>query len=121
MHPVISPCAIPRVDEACFEERVLASPLPVFVHFTEADCGECDMARRYFGDLPGQLTGRAECYCTHAPTSPRLIARYRIAQLPSVLLFRNGRVSRRLIGHPLPGQLEMIMRSEISTHPETQS
>jgi len=112
-----SACAIPRLDEAGFEERVLASPLPVFVHFAETDCGECDMARRLLGDVPGQLAGRAECYCIHAPTSPLLITRYRIAQLPTILLFRNGRVSRRLVGHPLPGQLETILRAEIGPDP----
>ena len=115
--PMTSACAIPRLDDAGFEEKVLASPLPVFVHFTEVDCGECDMARRFFGDVPGQLTGRAECYCMHAPTSPLLIARYRIAQFPTILLFRNGHVTRRLVGHPLPGQLEMIIRSEMAPPP----
>jgi len=111
--PMTSPCAIPRLNDAGFEEKVLASPLPVFVVFAEADCRECDMAQRFLGDVPGQLTGRAECYFMHAPASPLLIARYRIAQLPTILLFRNGRVSRRLVGHPLPGQLETILRAEI--------
>ena len=115
--PMTSACAIPQLDEAGFEEKVLASPLPVFVHFAETDCGECEMARRLFGDVPGRLTGRTECYCVHAPTSPLLIARYRIAQLPTILLFRNGRVSRRLVGHPLPGQLETILRAEIGPAP----
>lgn len=113
-----STCATPRLDDAGFEEKVLASLLPVFVHFTEVDCRECDMARRFFGDVPGQLTGRAECYCMHAPTIPHLIAQYHIAQLPTILLFRNGRVSRRLVGHPLPGQLETILRAEIGPAPE---
>jgi hypothetical protein len=112
-----SACAIPQLEEAGFEERVLASPLPVFVHFSEADCRDCDLARRYFGDVPGQLTGRAECYCMHAPTIPLLIAQYHIAQLPTILLFRNGRVSRRLVGHPLPGQLATILRAEIGPAP----
>lgn len=107
-------CAIPRLDDAGFEEKVLASPLPVFVLFAAADCGGCGMARRFSEDVPGQLAGRAEFYCVHGPASPLLIARYRIAQLPTTLLFRNGRVSRRLVGHPLPGQLETILRAEIA-------
>ncbi len=115
--PMTSACAIPQLEEAGFEEKVLGSPLPVFVHFSEADCRDCDMARRSFGDVPGQLTGRGHCYCIHAPASPLLIARYRIAQLPTMLLFRNGRVSRRLVGHPLPGQLEAILRAEIGPAP----
>jgi thiol-disulfide isomerase/thioredoxin len=112
-----SACAIPQLDEAGFEEKVLASPLPVFVHFPESDCGGCDMPRRFFGDVSDQLAGRAEFYCVHVPASPLLIARYRIAQFPTILLFRNRRVSRRLVGHPLPGQLEAILRSEIGPAP----
>jgi len=115
--PMTSACAIPRLDDAGFEEKVLASPLPVFVHFTEEECGECDMARRFLGDVLARLTGRAEYYCMHTPTSPLLIARYRIAQFPTILLFRNGHVTRRLVGHPLPGQLETILRAEIAPPP----
>jgi thioredoxin 1 len=106
-------CAIHQVNEAAFEEAVLASPLPVFVQFLESDCRECDIPGRLFGDIPGQLTGRAQCYCVYAPSHPELTARYRVNQFPTILLFRGGRVSRRLVGYPLPGQLETIIRSEI--------
>ncbi|HSC72423.1 MAG TPA: thioredoxin family protein [Candidatus Methylomirabilis sp.] len=112
-----STCATPRLDDASFEEKVLAPLLPVFVYFTERDCRDCDMARRIFGDVLGPLASRVECFCIHAATSPLLIARYCIAQLPTILLFRNGRVSRRLVGHPLPGQLETILRAEIPPPP----
>lgn len=107
-------CAIPQVNETTFEAAVLASPLPVFVQFVEGDCVQCAVARRSLGDMLRVCAGRAQCYCIHGRSSPQLIARYRVAQFPTILLFRNTRVSRRLVGHPLPGQLEMIIRSEIA-------
>jgi thioredoxin 1 len=109
-----SACGIPRLDKDLFEEKVLASPLPVFVQFVEGECGECDLIQRSLMDTLGALTGRAQCCCVHAPSSLELAARYRVAQFPTILLFRNGHVTRRLVGHPLPGQLETILRAEIA-------
>jgi thioredoxin 1 len=114
MHPVISPCAIPRLDEAGFEEKVLASPLPVFVQFVEGECRDCDLTQRSLLDVLNQFADRACCYCVQAPSNVQLTGRYHVSQVPTILLFRNGRVSRRLIGHALPGQLETILRGEIA-------
>jgi thioredoxin 1 len=105
-------CAIPQLDEATFEAAVLASPVPVFLHFAEGDCQECEMARYCLESAMGQSRGRVKCFCADRAKHPDLAARYRVGQYPTILVFREGRVARRLVGVPLPGELELILRIE---------
>jgi hypothetical protein len=39
-------------------------------------------------------------------------ARWAVVQFPTILLFRGGKVVRRLVGHPLPEELDLILRLE---------
>lgn len=107
-------CAIPQLDEATFEAAVLASPVPVFLHFhfAEGDCQECEMARYCLESAMGQSRGRVKCFCADRAKHPDLAARYRVGRYPTILVFREGRVARRLVGVPLPGELELILRTE---------
>jgi thioredoxin 1 len=106
-------CTIPRLDEATFEAAVLASPVPVFLHFAERDCQGCEIARCCLPDIGGKSRGRVKCFCVHSAKNAGLAARYCVGQYPTILLFRHGRVARRLVGHPLPGELEVILRTEL--------
>ena len=110
--PMISACAIPQLNEATFDGAVLTSPLPVFVHFVERDCHGCEIAQGCLADVMGKLPPRLRCFCVRGRASPRVAARYRVGHYPTILLFRDGRVARRLVGHPLPGELEIIFRTE---------
>lgn len=106
-------CSIPQVDEAAFGETVLASPLPVFVHFAQRDCEGCEMGRRCLEDIVEQAHGRVKCFCVHRAKNTGVAAMYRVERCPTILVFREGRVARRLVGHPLPGELEVILRTEL--------
>lgn len=108
-----SPCAIPQLDDATFDGAVVASPFPVLVHFAERDCHGCQVAQRCLVDVMGKALGRVKCFCVHASENPEVAMQYRVSQYPTILLFRGGRVARRLVGHPLPGDLEDILRTEV--------
>jgi thioredoxin 1 len=109
-----SPCTIPQLDEAAFEGAVVASALHAVVHFVERDCRDCELPQRYLADMLRQGTGRVRWFCIHGEANPASVARYRVSQFPTILVFREGRVARRLVGLPLPGELEVILRCEIA-------
>lgn len=91
----------------------MASPSPVFVHFAERDCQGCEMAQHCLADVMDQAQGRVKCFCIHRASNPGIVARYRVGKYPTILVFRGGRVARRLVGHPLPGELELILSAEL--------
>ena len=106
-------CAIQKLEEATFEAAVLASPLPVLLHFAERNCEGCEMVRCCLENIMGQSQGRVKCFCADRAKHRGLTARYRVGQYPTILVLREGRVARRLVGIPLPGELELILRTEL--------
>lgn len=70
------------------------------------------MAKRCLVDVMEQAHGRVKWFCIHGPKDSGVSARYRVEHYPTILVFREGRVARRLVGHPLPGELEVVLRSE---------
>ncbi|MBI4572360.1 MAG: thioredoxin family protein [candidate division NC10 bacterium] len=107
-------CNIPQLDEATFEDAILASPFPVFVHFAGRDCEGCELAMPCLAEVMGQVRGPVKCFCIDGTKHPVVAARYRVAQYPTILVFREGRVTRRLVGYPLPGELEVILRTAVA-------
>lgn len=61
----------------------------------------------------GKSHSPVNCFCVHGPKSPKVTARYRVEQYPTILVFREGRVVRRLVGHPLLEELEFIFKTEL--------
>jgi thioredoxin 1 len=106
-----APCSVPRLDEASFERQVLPAAGPVLVHLAAQACGACPSARRLCAEAARRGLG-ARCYCLDATRAPDLCRRYSVTHLPTILLFRGGKVVRRLVGDPLPDDLEMILRVE---------
>jgi hypothetical protein len=100
-----SACGISRLHEATFDTAVLSGSALTLVHFVrrESDCSRCDLESCQLG---------VQCFCVAGETDPGLIARYSIGEYPTILLFCGGRVVRRLIGRPIPGQVQTILRSE---------
>jgi hypothetical protein len=84
---------------------VLTGSALTLVHFVaqEADCARCDLE----SCQPG-----VPCFCVAGESNPGLIARFTVGEYPTILLFSRGRVVRRLIGHPIPGQVLSILRTE---------
>lgn len=83
-------------SEQAFTTEVLQAPTPVLVHFWAPWCGLCRMidpvlerARSDFGD-------RFKLVGINADENLHLASSYRITNLPTVLLFQEGKLVHRL-------------------------
>ena len=70
------------------------------------------MGRRCLEDIVEQAHGRVKCFCVQRAKDAGIAARYRVERCPTILVFREGRVARRLVGLPPPGELKIILRTE---------
>jgi thioredoxin-like negative regulator of GroEL len=104
-------CPIPQVDEATFTRAVAGATEPVFVHLSERGCRDCPCASGLV-TASAWCRGRARWVCLDVRRWPALSSRYGVTDLPTILVFRAGRVVRRIVGQPLPDQLELILRAE---------
>jgi hypothetical protein len=104
-----TPCPATQVSAAEFEQIVLQALAPVFVHVADQPCRSCPSVALLVRSA-SWCGPRARWYCVDGPGCPALAARYAVTDFPTLLLLRDGKVVRRLVGHPLPDCLDTFLR-----------
>lgn len=84
------------VDEKTFSQEVLKSPIPVLVNFGAPWCGLCRMTTPLLNRLQSDFAGKVKLVDINADDNIKLATTYRLTSLPTILLFDEGQVVRRL-------------------------
>jgi thioredoxin 1 len=107
-------CNVPHLDDTDFEQAIQTAAAPVLVHFAAGYCTDCGHVEHPLADVARWGADRLRCFCVDAGRCRQAASRYAVTQLPTVLLFRAGKVVRRFVGCPLFCEMEQILRVEIS-------
>ena len=86
------------VNEANFEQKVLGCDIPVLADFWATWCGPCMMLSPVLAELAEQYEGKVKIAKINVDECPRLCAEYGISSIPTVLLFKAGKLSGTSIG-----------------------
>lgn len=108
-------CTMPRLDDASFEAAIASAPTPVLVYSIGGSCPDCGRVEHPIPDALRWGADQVRCYCIDGSANPVTAGRYGITQLPTLLLFRAGKVVRRFVGCPIFGDLDLILRMELGT------
>jgi thioredoxin 1 len=87
-----------EVNDANFDEIVIASNKPVMVDFWAEWCGPCRVIAPYIEDIAGEMEGKAVVVKCDVDSSPGVAARFGIRNIPTVLYFKNGEVADKQVG-----------------------
>ena len=86
-----------HVDQTNFEQEVLQSKKPVLVDFFATWCGPCRMLGPTIEELEAERTD-VKVVKIDIDESPAIANKYRISAVPSVFVFRNGKVAAQTMG-----------------------
>ena len=81
-----------------FENEVLHSDIPVVVDFWASWCGPCRMVAPVIEELAREYSGKAKVGKINVDEEAELAVKYGIVSIPTVLIFKNGEVTEKLVG-----------------------
>jgi thioredoxin 1 len=95
-----------------FKSQVLDSKPPVLVDFYTLWCGPCQMAAPVIDELAEEYKGKVKVAKVNVDESPQTAQKYGVMGIPTVILFKNGKEVKRLVGFPgKEGYQELIESS----------
>ena len=86
------------LTEQNFEQEVLKSDIPVLVDFWATWCGPCRMLAPTIAKIAEEQEGKIKVGKIDVDEEPELAAKYGIASIPTLIVFKNGEVAKTSIG-----------------------
>lgn len=84
--------------DSTFKNDVIDSEQPVLVDFWAPWCGPCRMVGPIIDRISEKMAGKVKVYKLNVDENPSTSSQYGITGIPTVVIFRNGKVERELVG-----------------------
>jgi thioredoxin 1 len=93
------------LSESTFDEEIKSSSEPVLVDFWAEWCGPCKMIAPTLDEIGKDYEGRLKIAKVNIDDSPDIARRFDVMSIPTLILFKDGEPSLRIIGAKGKGQL----------------
>jgi thioredoxin 1 len=87
-----------HLTEDTFDETIKNAKGPVLVDFWAAWCGPCKIIGPLLDQLAGEMSGQATIAKVNVDENGDLSARFGIRSIPTLLVFKDGRLVDHTIG-----------------------
>ncbi|MDG6961395.1 MAG: thioredoxin [Nitrososphaerota archaeon] len=89
---------VQHITQADFERLVLKSQTPTVVDFYADWCGPCRMVSPVIESLSQEYSGKVSFAKVDTDANQSLAMRYEIMSIPTVMIFKGGRLVDKIIG-----------------------
>ena len=102
-----------NVGDSDFKKVVLESEQPVLVDFWATWCAPCRAIAPALDELAGQYQGRVKVVKVNIDDNQDVPQQYGIRSIPTLLLFKGGRVVEQIVGAVPKTRLEDAIRKVV--------
>src|SRR5579872_1741719 len=96
---------ITNLTDTSFDEEVKSSEQPVLVDFWAEWCGPCKMITPVLEEISHDYAGRIKIAKLNVDDAPDTARRFEVMSIPTLILFKDGEPSLRIVGAKGKGQL----------------
>ena len=104
---------VSQVTDSTFDQEVLKSTIPVLVDFWAEWCGPCRMVAPVVEEIAKQFQGKVRVVKVDVDNNQRIAAQYSIRSIPSLYLFKGGKLVDQIVGavpkHQIIAALEGVL------------
>jgi thioredoxin len=93
------------LSDATFDESVGGADTPILVDFWAEWCGPCKMIAPVLEDIAKDHGGSLQVAKLNVDDNPNVARRYDVMSIPTLLVFADGEVKKRLVGAKGKAQL----------------
>lgn len=105
--------SIKHITDASFESDVLNADLPVLVDYWAAWCGPCKMIAPLLDEAAELYQGRVIIAKLNVDENPDTPAQYGVRGIPTLMLFKDGKVAETKVGALSKSQLNAFLDSSL--------
>lgn len=96
-----------------FDKQVLESTKPVLVDFWASWCGPCKMLAPYIKEIAKTYEGKLKVCKLNVDEAGEIATRYAIMSIPTLMLFKDGKIMNKRVGMMTKGELEKFIHPYI--------
>lgn len=103
-----------QLSDATFKNEVINSSMPVLVDFWAVWCGPCKAIAPAITELAKEYFGKVKIAKLDVDNNQRTAMDFGIRSIPTLLIFKNGKVVSQMIGLKTKEQIITELEKQIS-------